>query len=209
MIPPIFDKYEAELIEKRLLEGNDRIYYCDLDYDGKSERIHLANNTKSGTPIIITYDDTGLLIYDWTLPEPWMFWSDLFFADYNNDGIKEIIVFTQKGDSVFINGYTVYPELDRLFRKYVDQVFTYQGKYHSEIWNGEAIDVDDDGAKELYFVINSGYSKQPRNVYVYYPKNDSIAKSPRSGSSITQPPIFADLNNDGLDEILLSSYASG
>ena len=209
LLPPIFVKFQAQLIKERLLQGNNRIYYCDLKNDGTSERIHLANNNQSGIPIIIVYENDGSFICDWTLPDPWILRSDLYFTDFNNDGLKEIIVFTRKADSVFINGYTICPKHKLLFRKYVDRIFEYQGVYDSEIWNGKAIDINNDGIKELYFVLNSGYSQQPRNVYIYFPDADSIKKSPKSGLSIVKTPVFVDINNDNKDEILLTSYASG
>ena len=88
LLPPIFVKFQAQLIKERLLQGNNRIYYCDLKNDGTSERIHLANNNQSGIPIIIVYENDGSFICDWTLPDPWILRSDLYFTDFNNDGFN-------------------------------------------------------------------------------------------------------------------------
>ena len=64
------------------------------------------------------------------------------------------------------------------------------------------------GVRDIIFYINTGYSKQPRNVYRYLIDEDSIIKSPESGAVIVGGLIH-DIDCDSLPEILLNGLATG
>ena len=61
---------------------------------------------------------------------------------------------------------------------------------------------------DLIFLITTGFSKQPRNVYRYLIAEDSLIKSPENGVVLTGCRI-ADINCDSLPELLLDVRAAG
>jgi two-component sensor histidine kinase len=61
-------------------------------------------------------------------------------------------------------------------------------------------DLNHDGSEEIIFSISSGYARQPRRVYAYDIKNDSLWLSPFSGSPVDDLTLF-DLDQDGHIEI--------
>ncbi|MBE0652570.1 MAG: histidine kinase, partial [Bacteroidales bacterium] len=62
--------------------------------------------------------------------------------------------------------------------------------------------------RDFIFGINSGYSKQPRNIYRYMIDADSLLKSPESGASLGDIRL-ADLDQDSIPEIVLTTRATG
>ncbi|MFZ0281890.1 MAG: histidine kinase, partial [Bacteroidales bacterium] len=61
---------------------------------------------------------------------------------------------------------------------------------------------------DLIFFINTGYSKQPRNVFRFLTERDSLVKSPESAVAITGCTI-SDINDDSLPELILNVLATG
>jgi len=61
-----------------------------------------------------------------------------------------------------------------------------------------------DGKKELIFILNAGFSRQPRAIFVYDLLNDTIRKSSSFGILLSNL-VVADLDKDSVPEIYCSS----
>jgi signal transduction histidine kinase len=79
-------------------------------------------------------------------------------------------------------------------------------------WDGGAshcyaMDLDDDGSKEIILPLTVAYDLYPRGVYVYdYPSGDLRWWYPLAGSPM--PLRIADANKDGFKEIYIKTFAS-
>ena len=206
---PSVEKYRAVLLDERFFNEGQRRYFNDFDHDGSSEMILLGNNGYSGYPFIMINDIHSKFICQWDCILEWIRRSDLIFGDTDKNGLDELYVFTQSGDTIFINGYEPFTDSVFIFKKLVDIAGRYLGENDLDIRGGRVIDMDNDGFNEVVFVINSGYSVSPRNFYIYYPRYDSISKSPCSGAQISPSPLVTDINRDGYPEVLLDIYAPG
>jgi len=211
LIPPIFKKHKGN-IANVFVSGSGRmskIYYIDLDKDGFSERIHIFNWQKNSTGIEI-HAHNGSLIDQFNFDGFYDYRFELFHGDYNNNGLDEIYFFTLSNDSlIHINQLellndTSYTEK----RKFITTIKLHNKKLDSSINKVGAADLNKDRFKEIIFYINSGYSLQPRNIYAWDVKNDTILKSPKSYAKLITPRII-DIDNDGEMEIVSGCTACG
>jgi hypothetical protein len=125
----------------------------------------------------------------------------------NND--FEIYLFTLSDDSILLHciEYQQVPKL--LFNdKFIARIGKNENTPDYRIVPGKVSDLDGDGYGELIFALSAGFSKQPRNVFAYDINHDSLLKSPKSGSFISKLKIL-DLDEDGKEEIILGTTASG
>jgi two-component sensor histidine kinase len=76
-----------------------------------------------------------------------------------------------------------------------------------KILPGAVEDMNGDGSGDLIFAITGGFSRHPRNVFIFDVLHNSLIKSPESGAYIKELFLF-DLDKDGYDEILLETFAA-
>ncbi len=205
-LPQIFDKYNVALITEKKYYNNEKIYYCDLDNDGKSEKIRLSYRSN---PFAIIYNNDNGIIMQWNLSGNWVESADIMFGDYDNNGFNEIYAFTEYEDSVFINSLELIAEDSSIHQtKYIAITPKYNNKQDLCFSKGKLVDLNDDNYKEVIFAINAGFRLQPRNIFAYDIFKDTVYKSPKSGAMF-YGLIFYDLNNDGKEEIMVNSWATG
>lgn len=217
-LPEIFDKYKTELIDsERMYEPNkippykQIVYYNDLDNDGKSEKI-IGGYAHSLHDFKIYNNDEGIIDQINPPPPPNILNYHLFFGDYNNDGLNEMYYFIIKGDSILIRSLEPLREnaVQYMKQAFIDTVWkkSSDGKYDAHVSIGKLIDLNNDNYKEVVFTVNTGFSLQPRNLYAWDIANDTVLKSPKSGSGVNA--LLFDLNNDGKKEIIsYSTIATG
>jgi hypothetical protein len=209
-IPDMFSKYKIH----KLREGTTRyqnqiILYDDLDADGNSDVIH-SFIAQQGFHCIQVFDHEGGVIDQWNL-DGILPGNDerLVAGDYDNDGIREVFVFCQTNDSIFLYAFEPVEKapffihhrfIARLSRKYAEPEYS----MHSI----NLIDMNNNGHLDLVFVISSGFSIQPRQIYIYDIVRDSLISSEPAGSIIGKFKFY-DLNGDGYPEIMGNSGASG
>ena len=206
-LPPIFNKYVIRTIEEKKISDTEIISYCDLDSDGFSEKI-IYTATRENDPSFIV-KNKGKTIDQWNLKGAFLGGNFFIYCDYNFDSINEMFVFTIRNDSIFITGIDPFNnEKHHFFNMFIDICRPYNGRYNCVVVPCANIDKDGDGYSELVIEVNTGMSRQPRNLYLIDILNDQVIKSPESGTSIHEPFIF-DLNNDGQNEFMGDSFAHG
>ncbi len=190
-------EYELEIKEKRPWVFDRNTTYSDLDSDGKTERILLAN-ANGGQVGILVYDSDDKLIDQFNFTGDFVRRSDIYNGDYNNDGLSEIYAFTFIGDSLFLNILEGYNTQDPLIRRrYIDGCTALHGEAQYIITAPVFEDANDDVFKEFYFTIAAGFTLQPRAIYYYDIVNDIIKKTDPAGVVPMYLLSSYDINGDG------------
>jgi hypothetical protein len=189
------------------LENESDVHFIDLDNDGLSEQILIFTNEK-GYACLYVRSHAGKTIDQWNfdhfyIPIP----KDYYISDVNNDGNKEVYVFTLQNDSIFLDAVDPFGSKTYLFRnRFIVKVNEYKGKPDFSISNGEFADLDGDSYKEIIFSVKAGFSLFPRKLFAYDYKNDTLISSAECGNVLTEIYI-ADLNNDGIAEIITNTWS--
>lgn len=208
LLPPVFSKYKLLYNGDEKMSPNVRSYFSDLNSDNQSEKILIDLNDNDRTQVIISTDNKVLDQYN--LKHHASGPEDVYTCDYDHDGILECIIFTRNSDSIFLS---VIDPFDKqgffLNNRFVD---TWHKAAYSEnvpwIKPVSLMKNKNSEYSDFVFLINTGFSMRPRNVYKYSFKEDCLLKSPES-SVVIRDCILADLNNDGNQEIVLSTDATG
>jgi len=207
-IPLGYTKYSLKSEGKRKLLNNQYVWYDDLDNDRSSEEI-IAFSLDNTTAITISKNDA--IIDQWNFKGSFDFWFKkcLFITgDYDNDGKKELYVFTLYRDTILLHCISDFRNPGLSIKNRVIAVVGKGNKAADPfIIPAEMEDLDGDGVKELIFGIGTGFSKYPRNVYAYFISKDSLIVSPESSYFISAI-LQADINNDGKREIIPYGYAT-
>jgi hypothetical protein len=206
--PPVFNKYRVKLIESNLINGKDLFYFDDLDFDNNSERIQLDLNDGNLIKILL-YKGQKTLTQCNLNYQP-VTGKYLYIGDFDNDHKKDLFIFTHHDDSVFLNILDILSDNPyKLKDRYIDIRGPNDNKFDLPyVQNIGLVDYDNDGIQEFVFNLNTGFSKQPRNIYVYNIRKDCLKKSPRSGASVIHPQFF-NLNNDDVSEIVFGTHSTG
>ncbi|MCF6241693.1 MAG: histidine kinase [Bacteroidales bacterium] len=200
------DKYQAKRIEKKLTTHQIE-YHWDLDKDGNSE--HIIYHTGYKNRLSISVSTKGKIIDQWNFTGTIIISFFPYFCDYDNDGIEDIILLTRVENKIYLHILDAINKKIKLENKFITQVYRSKGAgYDYGIVSYLSSDVNNDRYKEIYFLFSSAYVARPRNIFAYFPKQDTILKSPESYSLILQPNII-DLDKDGTPEITVSSFAYG
>lgn len=204
-------KYKIKIIHS---EQNTRnTYFEDLDFDGISEKIHYYGYTfskdyKRTTVILRTQNNSIKEI--WNHNGRFIMKSDPLFCDFDNDSLKEIFTFHRRADSIFLNG--IRPDKANKFfikDRLLDTTQFVNGTVDFAIRGVANADLNNDGFREIIFIINAGFSLQPRNLYAYDIVNDSLWKSPPSYAHLGGPlAIVSDVDKDSNPEFILHTHAS-
>jgi two-component sensor histidine kinase len=200
-------KYKAEQVDVMRAFDKSQYIFADLDHDGRSERIQTFINTAGNAGVAITAENATLGQWNFKgiyQPET----SRLMIGDYNKNGLDEIYIFTLVADSVVLHGLE-YSKKPALFvhDRFIAKIGRNLKDPDYVIFPGGVTDENGDGFEDLVFSISSGFSRQPRNVFIYDLKNDTLRKSPASAVFISN--IFLqDLDNDRYQEIILSTFAA-
>ena len=204
-LPPIFNKYQIYIVETRKINQPDVYSYHDLNSDGYSEEMYYHGPPASYPTFIIR--DRGKIVDQKNFKGHYINTDFFIYCDYNNDSITEIFVLTINNDSIFLKGVNPYTIGESYFiNLFVDKCQKYDGRYDCQAFVCNTPDNDNNGYNELVFIINTGKSKQPRNLYLVDIFNKTVIKSPENGTSM-QEPICFDINNDGSNEYFVESYA--
>lgn len=203
-----FHKYKLKLISKTLADKHksfSRQFYQDLNSDGISEEI-INFQDFPGINAIKVKTKNDILLDQWNFNGEYN--PDLchtFFYDYNHDSLTEILTVYVRNDSIFIGAFQPFDDKSLLIKDFfVDTIWTINNKIDFICDQLTGHDLDKDGTDELIFSINAGFSKYPRKIYAWNIEENSLQKSPNTGFKKTNFD-FKDINQDGLDEILVST----
>jgi len=206
-LPNPSSKYKIELVSKEVAnKPNSRMKFYDLNGDGRDERIIAFHNLVKGEAAIKVMTNDGVNYDAWNFHGYFQKSSDdIFCGNLNNDEFKELYVFYHKDDSVFLGVIQPFPNKETLIqKKFITTVLKRNGKIDFGINLFREADLNGDGSKELVFIVNAGYSRQPRAVFAYDMLNDTITTSPSFGIFMSRLTI-TDLDNDSIPEIYCGS----
>ncbi|HRU56124.1 MAG TPA: histidine kinase [Bacteroidales bacterium] len=206
--PVRFDKFKITKTASEILHNNVTFYYFDLDNDGNSEKLMVDLADPGITKLIFFRGDRIIDQYNFRF-QPVHILYNIYFADYNHDGFSECFLFTANDDSIFLN--IVDPLGLRkviINNRFIDFRNRARDSTNPPSINPAGMYNRKDGVSDLIFHIGSGFCLQPRNVYRYMIKEDSLLKSIRSGASITFS-VLTDITGDIVPEIITGQIASG
>jgi len=169
-LPVEFNRFKLEIIHTGSTnEYPSEVYFDDLNSDGIKEKIVAFEN--SYNKLAFQVFDPNNEIYDqWNFSGQYhKFSSELCFEDGNNNGFLEVFGFTRKNDSVFLNCFEPFgPNSGKEEVIFVTKIMkrpSYPSDYH--INNLSCKDINGDGQEEIVFMIHSGYSLEPRKIFIY------------------------------------------
>lgn len=209
---PNIDRYKISL-DKYFLNDkeNGQSIYADLDGDSISELITSFNNN-SGSHAIKILNSEEQVIDQWNFSGSHPRKEQRFLAgDYNNNGFKEVYLFSEIGDSILLSLFEPLNSDGGIYKTniFIDSISTNRyAKRDYRLYIYPLKDMDKDGCKDLVFSILAGFSLQPRKIYIYNVKQDTLFETAPSGS-IPTALEFADIDSDGFDEITGSCYSIG
>lgn len=204
-LPRLFDPYRLEILREN--RSHQYELYEDLDGDGQNERLIFRYYNQLVPQVEIRgpggeFRDIQNFTGTWADP----YYGLCMTGDYNGDGTKEIVTFTHRNDSVFVNWFDVRTQ-SSLTGLFVTTVQPHSGGRDYCLHPAGLTDTDGDGLEEYVFAINAGYPLQPRRFYALNVVRGAIHTSPDSYAKIVSP-FMADVDGDGRNEILFTCGAS-
>ena len=207
-IPPVFMKYRIKHIRDEYTTRKVWEYFLDYDNDNLSEKISLDLNDLEQTKIIVSKDNKILNQYDLKYQPGEI--TSIYAGDYNKDGYLECYIYTMNRDSIFLN--VIDPFILRktiISGRFID--FRRKAAQSLDSPHIETVGMIDNQNKkfhDLVFLINTGFSKQPRKLYRYSVSEDTLLKSPE-GAVVPTGCHVMDINNDYLPEFIMDVVATG
>lgn len=200
------NKYRVLLVKKELSTSREKFYYHDFDKDGNTEKVFI-NTDNSGMVGLIVYKDQGIINH-WNFQGEWTKTEAPFMGDLNKDNMDEIFVFTQLNDSLLL--HCIDPMHDSIIfeNRAVAKIYQFNQSYIYYIFPAGFYDIDNDGFNEFYFAITTGYTTNPRNLFVYNFGQNSILRSPNSCAPLYYP-VMMDIDYDSIPEFIGETYAYG
>lgn len=207
-IPLLSTRYQLKLVDSELVAPDYYRYYHDLDGDGSSEIIDIFYNSSGNLSVKFLNIEEGT-INQFNLPGTLLkIGRTLDLHDINGDGLCDIFICTQKGDSLYLSVIDDIYSHPTTFRKYaLDPINRYNDYGDYRFIPGGIRDLNGDGNAEYVMAVNGGHALQPRRVYALDYMNDCLLRSPVSGAAIHSLDFF-DLDGDGLDEVMMNTTAT-
>ncbi|MGW8314359.1 MAG: sensor histidine kinase [Bacteroidales bacterium] len=200
--------YRIKLLGTETAKEEEFESFQDLNGDGQSERLTINYNAAGNLSITIRDTRTNGVINQFNFPGELTELGPVFdLQDIDSDGIRDILVCTEKNDSLFLSVVNdLYGHPTRSTTYFLDPINRYNdnGDYH--FTPGGLSDMDGDGSAEYVCAINGGHSLQPRRVYSINFRTGKITRSPLSGAAVIGVRLV-DLNGDGWTEVLLNTSA--
>ena len=215
-IPNIFERYIAKQ-EQVSISNSDKNYcfFVDIDHDGFSESYEFSHDRLGNKENFNLMSFTGgnisvINLSDFLLPR-----SIIGFSDFNHNQTPELDYLSYSGDSIFLNIYE--NKLIKEKNKIEAKILLYRKRFIAKgnLYNGvldiisdsiRFADLNNDGYDEALFNLEAGFTFQPRAIFAYDIKNDSLWSMPQEGAMILNF-IPYDINNDKKPEILLTTYS--
>ena len=203
-------KYKLQIEDETTTHKTTLICYDDLDGNGFSDKI-CAQDYASENQVasLLIWYNPGLFFNEWDFPGSFSFGQKSFIktGDYDNDGKKEVYLLSIRSDSVFLNIIrNPKSKTAGITTRFITTVTFWNGKPNLNVYMADLADMNGDSFGDLVFSVNSGFSAEPRGLYVYDIRHDSLGVSPKKGY-FGRPEIVRDINGDGFPEIILNGYA--
>lgn len=201
---PEFAKYKLELLKQAPIRSSRaKLYFQDLDSDGKPERIEAFKQWDRAMFSFQIFEENEGMLDQFNFPFPYNAeTSSLFFADVNCDGHTEVYTFSFKNDSLFLHWLQPTSGTGKIESLALCETHFYNDSlldYNN--FEVHCVDLDRDGQKELIIPVSGGFSYSPRILVKVDVKNRIVTKSENAGC-INVNLKFYDLTGDGKLEII-------
>ncbi|MBT3384176.1 MAG: hypothetical protein HN778_07420 [Prolixibacteraceae bacterium] len=207
LLPLKHNKYNATIVDEENVYGFKSKIFIDWDNDGLSQSILFIENMV-GQASIKPYSHYGRSLEQFNLDSKFITENPRsFVTDFDKDGYNDLFILTQKEDSLFINGFNLQKQEFFVYHRFIDLVPVVDGKNDFSARIFDAFDSNNDNIKEVFLIINAGFSLQPRNFYRLDVASNSLIKSPECFSKAS-PKIVFDIDKDGKNEILCLNTTS-
>lgn len=182
---PHIKQYSIKYHHKTPQHKSSITYYEDLNFDEKSEQIVFSLDNLGFSSLMIREGDRthGQWIFKGHFAN-----SFFSFMDFNNNGYKEIYVFTINNDSLFLNAIESYTTNIIIKDRFIAKLQVVNERNDVAIYVPfKQVDFNCDNSKELLFAVRAGYNFKSRGLYIYDILSDSIKKSPVGGTVFYKP----------------------
>ncbi len=181
--------------------GISQRFYQDLNSDKSIEDYFLNNSSENASFILVRWA-SGASMEQWNFKG--IFKPGLFvplISDINQNGKSEIATVTVDHNSLYLNIIEPFgPSPILVKNRLLDTIWTRYATPYTFLFAAQPTDLNHDSSDEIVFSFSSGYARQPRNVYAYDIKSDSLWSSPFAGAFMTGVhPV--DLDDDGKVEL--------
>ncbi len=202
------EKFRITMEDSRIYWEGANFYMEDLDGDGSSEHVLLFPNSV-GEASFHLFNDRGELLNQWNFDGTFLNRRRLaWFTDVNRDGFKEVINFSRREDSVFLN--LVQPSNESGFARlqvFIDTIGNYvPSRAYEDLHEVVSTQLYNDRGPGrdslLFFSLESGYSGYPRSLYRLNLKDGSLKRSAHLGNRLGGFNV-ADLDGNGSPEFLM------
>lgn len=195
------DPFESKLQE-------ELHWFCgDFNGDGNSEFIRCFNSITHGNFDIVQYDKDGNIVLNWHFNKSkWNYYNPPKIFDLDFDGTQELLFFTTRNDSIFLNALNLVS-----FELLIDHLYFNTFENTKETYAHVSSfydygDFDNDGNNELFFSFDAGFGLYPRGIFKMDYPSLKIHSSPKAYMNL-HSPFFNDLNRDGIPEVLTACTA--
>ncbi len=199
---------EKHVVYRTYKSLNRKYWFDDLESDGRKEKFAVGYNPDS-TLFLFVFDERNHFLGQINFEHKRFVARETepaFSLDVNQDGIKELILFTREKDSLFLNVFD-YRQMSILREsRLVTLLGGYNNKQDFDLDHLGTFDVNGDAVQEVYFKIVGGFSKSPRQLYRYDYINDSLVTSINTGAAFKRGE---GLESNGKFHMLLSASANG
>ncbi len=209
--PNIFDKYEISRLDSHRINNNRIHCFHDLNNNGNSDDIYIQPKNKNRLVFsVFVKDHVGRVLEEWPIQEisflPNI--NNILFSDINNNQLDEICFLGYNEDSVFLYALEPYSSKFIIERRFIQKVNIYGGQIDANVYQWQLADLNNDGYQEVLFNIFAGYSLQPRGIYAYDFKNDSLWHTSAAGNMLRLFKV-RDIDDDGKLEIYGDQCSTG
>lgn len=207
LLPIESNKYWLKLVKEDSYGALVNLLYEDMDGDLEEELIRCKKSVP--VPAIVVQKHDYQAIDQWNLNGEWVLGSEISFSDFDHDGYKEIVCFTFHEDSIWIHVFEPMQEGGIVIHEALDRVRLFNGNQDWLVNFGTPADMNGDGYDDYILTIRSGFTIQPREIYLFDPFNKKMHLMDTLVGNIFQKPILLDLDGDGHMEITGDVSAPG
>jgi hypothetical protein len=204
---PIQGKYKLDIISKQKISDGRIHIYDDLNFDGTSEKIRFIKDFIARPATLV--EDKGQILWQWNLTGEFVQGEFYHFADYNNNGRKEIFLFTYQNDSIFLDAIDIKTEERIIKHQYITNYKKSRGRVDFSIHKILSLDLNADNKKELVFTLGCAFSHITRKLCMYDIENGILRLSEKAGCHVGWDITPFDLDEDGRYEFIGNIHSPG